>query len=173
MGYLIVVEIGRKPMEENRINGSDFTQLSTDILKGGNSIRFKARGSSMLPWIKDGDKLTIQPITTNDICVGQVIIYPSIGMRPIVHRVIRIQSMDTHKIIVTRGDASPKSGEKIVAENVVRIHRNSKVIKLDQNLWWRLVRKFPAFLSVTYALVRFQRRLQRYVELSPKDPDHE
>jgi signal peptidase len=161
-----------EPMKESRMKGADFTDLSSEILKEGNSIRFKARGSSMLPWIKDGDMLTVQPITENEIRVGQVVFYPSKGEKPVVHRVLQIRFKGAKRILLTRGDASPKSEEQIEASKVlgkvVRIHRGSKVIQLERNLWWRLVRKWPTISRLSYALVRFQRRFQRYVLLSPK-----
>ena len=166
-----------EPIKENSIESVDFSDLSSEILKGGNSIRFKARGSSMLPWIKDGDMLTIHPIETNDIRAGQVVFYPSKGGRPVVHRVLRIRFKGPKRILLTRGDASPKSEEHIdaakVLGKVVRIHRGSKVIHLDRNLWWRFVRKWPMFSRISYALVRLQRRFQRYVPLPTKDSDRE
>ena len=164
-------------MKKANLKAADFTDLSSEILKGGNSIRFKARGSSMLPWIKDGDMLTIQPLTMDQIRPGHVVLYPSVRERLIVHRVLRVQSSGSQKILVTRGDASPKSEERIESEKILgrvtRIHRGSKVIQLDRNLWWRLVDKFPLFLHFTYSIVRFQRRLRRYVILSPKGSDQE
>ena len=154
------------------MEAADFTALTSDILRSGNSIRFTACGSSMLPWIKDGDMLTIQPRTENEIRVGQVVFYPSAGDRPVVHRVIRIQLKGSQSMIVTRGDASPKSEEHVKLEEVlgvvVRIHRGSKVIHLERNLWWRLSRSWPAILRFTHIMVRFQRRFQRYIVLSPK-----
>jgi len=161
-----------KHMQETSMKGADFTDLSSEILRSGNSIRFQAFGSSMLPWIKDGDMLTIQPLAKDEIRVGQVVFYTSAGKRPIVHRVIRVQLKGALRIIAARGDASPASEEEILSEHVlghvVRIRRGSKVIQLDRNLWWRLSRKWPAFLRLTYFLVRFQRRFKRYVILSPK-----
>lgn len=44
------------------IKGKDFTALSCEILASGSSVRFKAHGESMRPFIHSGDYLTIQPI---------------------------------------------------------------------------------------------------------------
>jgi signal peptidase I len=163
-------------MVENKLEGADFTDLSSEILMGGNSIRFKAYGSSMLPWIKDGDLLTIQPFDEKEIRVGHVVLYPSAAQRPIVHRAIRIHHKGAHRIIVLRGDASPKSEEQIQAEKVlgrvVRIHRGSKAIEVDHNVWWRLASKWPRFLHVTYLLIRLQKRFRRYIVLSPREHNH-
>jgi len=160
---------------ESILKGEDFSKLSSEILKGGNSIRFKAYGSSMVPWIKNGDMLTVQPISINEIRVGQVVFYASKSERPVVHRVLQIRLHESKTILVTRGDASPLSEDQIEATKVlgkvVRIHRGKKVIQLERNLWWRLVRKWPSFLRLTYTLVRFQRRFQRYVLLSSNKSD--
>jgi len=52
----------------------DFSCLAETILKQGNSIRFKAKGLSMLPSIRNGDIVAVSPIT-DEITHGDIILY--------------------------------------------------------------------------------------------------
>jgi signal peptidase I len=164
-------------MEETNKKSVDFSGLSTELLRGGNSIRFKALGSSMDPWIKDGDILTIQPVQAGELRDGQVVFYTSKADRPVVHRISEVFESESQIFIWVKGDASPKSAERIEATKalgkVVRIQRGSKGIQVDRNLWWRVAKLWPGFRQAVFLLVRFQRRFRRYIILSPDPSDRE
>jgi hypothetical protein len=162
-------------VEELRVKDADFAGLSIGILRGGDSIRFKAHGSSMFPLIRDGDLLTIQPLNPGEVKLKQVIFYQTAGEKLIVHRVIRIEPQDHHRSLTVRGDASPGSEEWIREEQalgqVVRIHRGNKHINLNRNIWWIMSRYFPGFLPFIYFVVRIERKLRRNPHFSNRKPD--
>jgi hypothetical protein len=38
--------------------------IPADVLEEGSSVRFEAHGGSMSPWIRDGDAVTVAPVTS-------------------------------------------------------------------------------------------------------------
>ena len=146
------------------MKNADFMELSRGILTRGDSIRFKALGSSMFPLIQNGDLLTIRPFEVGDVKPGDVIFYETRGNNCVAHRVIRIDSRNDHLDLITKGDASPSSIETIQKEQVlgqvVKIHRRNRRINLNRNLWWILSRHFPGFLHFTCLVVRVYRKIR-------------
>ena len=162
-------------MEKVGIKDADFAELSRGILKRGDSLRFKAYGSSMLPLIRDGDLLTIEPVKPWDVKRGDVILYQTEGEKCVVHRVVKIDLRNEQHILVTKGDASPGSVEELeenrVLGRVVHIHRNERCINLNRNVWWILSRHLPGFLQISYLIERVQRKIfpDRYGSNSNSD----
>jgi signal peptidase I len=75
--------------------------LAGPFLKAGNVLRLRARGGSMLPFLRDGDLLEIWPAAPVEIRVGDVLCYePSPGALCL-HRVVARDERG----FVTRGDA--------------------------------------------------------------------
>jgi len=75
-------------MREIRLNGRELMGLSDTILASGGSLRFRARGFSMNPLIKDGDTIVVRPADTGDLHVGTVAFYRSASGKPVAHRII-------------------------------------------------------------------------------------
>ena len=69
-------------------------EIMQDILARGAEFRFRARGWSMSPFIRDGDVITISPRNKKKPAVGKVVAFlqPDSG-RLVVHRIIK-QSED-------------------------------------------------------------------------------
>jgi hypothetical protein len=76
-------------------------ELAAESLRRGNTVRLRARGGSMLPFLRDGDLLEIRPASGAEVRIGDVICYepPSGGL--CLHRVIAREERG----LVTRGDA--------------------------------------------------------------------
>ena len=68
-----------------------FVEVSTDLLRRGQSVRFRAPGWSMHPSIKDGETITVEPVAPCDVKRGDIILYRS-QQGVIAHRVVKIQS---------------------------------------------------------------------------------
>jgi hypothetical protein len=66
-----------------------FTGLSADILQRGKSLRFRARGTSMQPLLRDGDCLLVQPVEAHRIRIGDIVLCSSQADRIVAHRVLR------------------------------------------------------------------------------------
>jgi len=69
--------------------GDSLSELMRQVLAKGKPFRFKARGLSMSPFIKDGDVLTVTPLATaprtGDVAA---FLHPATG-RLVVHRLVR------------------------------------------------------------------------------------
>jgi hypothetical protein len=156
-----------KIVKQISMKDSDFADISEEILNRGDLIRFKAHGSSMIPLIRDGDLLTIEPLEPDDIKQGMVIFYRTAGEKCVAHRVTRVDIRNGQRTLITRGDASPRSEEEVsevkMLGQVIRIHRCDHRIDLNHNLWWILSRHLPGFLHFIYSLQRVKRKLHHYL----------
>jgi len=112
-------------------------ELAAEVLRRGSPLRIKARGGSMLPFLRDGDVASVMPATTREIGVGDVICYETPPSRLFVHRVIERKQ----EWLVAKGDAlafadviePPQLLGKVVA-----IERHGKVTRLDTRIGrWR------------------------------------
>ncbi len=74
---------------EFMLPGDALSELMREVLAKGKPFRFKARGLSMSPFIKDGDVLTVTPLATaprtGDVAA---FLHPATG-RLVVHRLVR------------------------------------------------------------------------------------
>jgi hypothetical protein len=70
------------------LSGEALSALLGDVLARGVPFRFEARGHSMLPFIHDGDVVTISPLRGRRARWGEVVAYVGPARGPIVHRVV-------------------------------------------------------------------------------------
>lgn len=131
------------------INGAKiFPDLISDLLTDGHMVKFRAPGDSMYPTICDGDVITVMPIESASITIGDIILYRH-SSKVVAHRVTRIAKSDTSQfqhsaptpqssvhstqyLFLLRGDAAitddaPVSSEQILGK-VVSIERNGRQI---------------------------------------------
>jgi hypothetical protein len=66
-----------------------FGGLSADLLQRGKSLRFRARGASMQPLVRDGDCLLVQPVQAGRVRVADVVLCSRGPDHIVVHRVLR------------------------------------------------------------------------------------
>ena len=119
-----------------KIDAENFCELAATTLKNGASIRFRAHGKSMHPAILDGDIITIAPLDHYSIKLGDVILYRTGEKNGLIaHRVVKIKSSKSNKLIYTRGDASSGKLEQVVEKNILgratHIENNDKTIRID------------------------------------------
>jgi hypothetical protein len=75
--------------------------LAAQSLRRGNTLRVRARGSSMLPFFLDGDVLVVRAAAVAEVGIGDVICYEPPAGGLCLHRVIARRERG----FVTRGDA--------------------------------------------------------------------
>ncbi len=92
------------PKEKNvgnrRISHHDFLDVAEELLDRGKQFSFRASGTSMSPFIKDGDAVTI--LRDQNPGIGDVVLLKTDEGRLYLHRVVK-KSVSG---IVTQGDAS-------------------------------------------------------------------
>ena len=146
--------------------GTDFCQLSEEILTRGASLHFRARGNSMRPFIKDGDVLVITPVDISEVQRGDVILFRQ-GERALVHRLVSRRGEEGETLIV-KGDAhlrpDPPLQADLVLGKVTRVRRDGRRVNLDRGvLRWAGVRLWgtPPFWGsrVYHLLTKAQRGL--------------
>jgi hypothetical protein len=78
-----------KKGDELPVSGETLLELMQAVLAHDASFHFRARGLSMTPFIKDGDSITIAPLTQETPSTGKVAAFIQPGSRRlIVHRII-------------------------------------------------------------------------------------
>jgi signal peptidase I len=87
-----------------------------DILKQNIPIRLKTRGSSMLPFIRSGDYITIRYIRWEELKIGDIIAYSDNGYNNITcHRLVKIEG----SILITKGDSHNQGYERILPNSLL------------------------------------------------------
>jgi hypothetical protein len=114
-----------------RLSGQALLGLMREVLARGLPFRFRARGWSMTPFIRDGDVITISPFRNRVPGVGEVVAF----IRPAAGNVV------VHRVVARHGTASLIQGDSasgyadgiIPAENLVG--RVTRVERNGRNVW--------------------------------------
>lgn len=109
-------------------------ELILEALARGRSVSMTARGGSMWPFIRDGDRLTLAPLD-RAARVGDVV-WVHVGSAPgPIHRVRRI---DRDRRICVQGDASTVPdgwfSQTDLLGQVVAVERNGHRVRLHRRL---------------------------------------
>jgi phage repressor protein C with HTH and peptisase S24 domain len=109
-------------------------ELMMAVLAKGRGFRFKAKGWSMIPFIRDGDVITVDPITSEPCQLGQVVAFRSTDERClVVHRIVA----RTDAGYLIQGDNAMNESDGIIRHEqllgqVSRVERNGRRIWLGQ-----------------------------------------
>ena len=101
----------------------DFASIAQDVLGRGRALRFKVKGGSMSPFIRNGDVLEVIPLK-GKINFGDIILYHSSYGNSIIHRVIQTRK----ESIVTKGDSVPNSDQPVLSRQVL-----GRVVTIEKN----------------------------------------
>ncbi len=95
-----------------------FIDLSTELLGQGQNVRFRAPGQSMHPAIKEGETITVVPISSFDIKRGDILLY-IVGRKVIAHRVVSIKRKEndstSHSAVNISTQSPPHSSASFAA----------------------------------------------------------
>lgn len=100
-----------------------------DTLNKNAKFRFKAKGASMWPWIKNGDVLTISPLPFKGPRLGDVVPYAISKSMMVVHRIVGKQH---GKYLICADNATDYDGlfsEDAFYGRVSKIERNNRDIR--------------------------------------------
>ena len=97
-------------------------------------IRFRAEGLSMYPTIRDGELITVGPVTADQVVRGDVLLCRH-GARVLAHRVVAVTGAGSERVLSLRGDAKGACdapvGMSDVIGKVVSVCRNGRAIPLS------------------------------------------
>jgi len=119
--------------------------VAAGVLGDGHTIAFRASGSSMRPFIRDGDVLTVVPTDPRDLRAGDIVYYAGRGSRPAAHRILRRAKRNGRTVFMTRGDASGGPCAAVEAHQVLgrvtAATRGGRTVRLDGRTrrWMALV----------------------------------
>jgi signal peptidase I len=104
--------------ELRRLSGEALIDLIKAVLEKEASFRFRAKGFSMSPFVKDGDIITIAPRQKSPVRRGDIVafVHPLTG-KPIVHRVIKKEGA----FLRIRGDRLQAEDGLIPESNILGI----------------------------------------------------
>ncbi len=133
-------------MQTEEMVNRDAKGLFISLLRDGQPIYVNARGGSMYPFVKNGDKLKINPIIEEEIQIGDIIavnIKNEEGPWFFVHRLVKITESNGKKIYFTKGDAQKGGLDEPVTMDLIegrvgQILRKNLNIRLELPLWRRL-----------------------------------
>lgn len=127
-------------------DSSSIIDLSTqlrDTLINNDKIRFKVISWCMFPVIWAGDILKIEPIKPEDVRIGDIVLYKSLG-RAYCHRLVKTYIKKDVLYIVTSGEKEYKKNRfsdygGIAADNilgkVVKVKRGKLCFKTDEKIF--------------------------------------
>jgi hypothetical protein len=154
-------------MLEVNLNHTEFADLSSEILGRGSALRFRAHGSSMLPFIRAGDILTIEPVPVTALKVGDVVFYRAAGDGLIAHRLVGREMHNGQMILLMRGDATTSPAERIQPEQILgraaSLQRGRKTIPQDRGLWRRAALLWLRLSPLRFFLLRLAHAVKRAV----------
>lgn len=121
-----------------RCGSAAFGELSGEILRAGHGLRFRARGASMSPLVRDGDVVLVQPVAPRAVRVGDVVLCRSDAGFPVAHRVVRrLDGPDGRRFLV-QGDQALRVDGVIPGAQVygrlVAVVRDGKQIDMERPL---------------------------------------
>ena len=132
------------------VDNTEFEVLARALLGTGLAIRFRAKGFSMRPLVRDGDALLVAPIKPTDVRVGDLVLFRRGCEDLVVHRVLKRASSRGSLAFLIKGDRAASADGLIssadVMGRVVARERGSKTADLMAPRW-RLLGRVVAWLS--------------------------
>ena len=111
----------------------DLFPIST-VLASRHAIRFRVSGYCMLPCLRHGDLLTVDPRALMDITVGDIAVFRRRG-RLFAHRVIATGRLDDRPYVITRPDTAVQDDDGFLFDDdvlgiVASAERNGRSLSL-------------------------------------------
>ena len=138
-------------MPEYSLNHRNFLAIAREVLNAGQPISFRAVGSSMRPFILDGDLLEIVSCKVGEIRRGDVLIFEDHPNHLLVHRVIKMRK---DRCLLMKGDAARYPDGWFQSGQVIGRVR-SVIGSNDRHRWsWHSLRWIALGYSLAYAWLR-------------------
>jgi len=116
---------------ESTCEEDSWVKILKDKLARESLFRFKTKGYSMHPFIREGDSVVIAPLSSKRPHLGDIVamVHPISG-RLFIHRIVRKEGT----YVITRGDNAVCADGRIPGQfifgSVTRIERNGKSLSL-------------------------------------------
>ena len=135
---------------------AEFGALAQVLLDQGLTLRFRAKGTSMHPFVRNHDILHIRAVAPEKLGTGDLVLFKAADSKVVVHRVLRRTKLDERTAFLIKGDRVERPDGIITAESVLGqvIARERGGIKIDLTTPpRRLVRMLIAWLSPAWPVM--------------------
>ena len=106
---------------EARIDQVFFSAALADALARGEAVWLRVQGVSMLPWLREGEKVRILPLSGRVLRRGDIALYWRKPNRPIMHRVVRVALDAGNPVYECLGDSERGIPERVPAAAVLGV----------------------------------------------------
>ena len=140
------------------LSGESLAGLMRAVLDKGKPFRFEARGTSMYPFIRDGDVVTVAPLAGPDPRPGDVAAFVqpgTIGVR--VHRIVKVEAGRYFLKGDNALDADGALARDMILGLVVRLERGGRARPVGPTIRTAVI----ARLSRSFWFTRLSRRARR------------
>ncbi len=126
-----------RPLAARDIQRDDLlAELVCDLLRQQREASFLARGSSMHPVVRDGDKVTVAPLAPSSLRRGMVVLYlaalPDGGQGMVIHRFLGRNAAGD---CILQGDACPLPDPAVKEEQIIgriaAVQRGGRCLRAD------------------------------------------
>lgn len=139
---------------------SEIFKYVVEEIANGNTVQLRVRGTSMLPFLREGDFAILVPFDQADLKVGDSVLFTYVK-EIYLHRIIRRKGDN----LVLQGDGIRKSKETITTQHVIAlmkqiIRKNGKKVDCNTFSWylrfyvWYHLRPFRRYLLKLYYVFR-------------------
>lgn len=113
-----------------------FSELSTEVLRVGFSLRFQAHGISMMPLVRDADILLVEPVDPSTLKIGEIVLCSNAPGHVVIHRIVQRTKGSSIIRFLVKGDraATPDgwlSPDQIFGR-LTSIERDGRTIHMSQ-----------------------------------------
>lgn len=116
------------------VTNDAFGHLTSELLAQGLRVRFTVSGTSMRPFLEEGDIVTLAPVTPADLKIGDIALVRRSPNSLTLHRLVR-KMRGSQPLFVFKGDAVSESDEPVAPHQVVarvtEIQKTHKRISLQ------------------------------------------
>jgi len=111
-----------------------FRDVTSELLRRGHRVRFRAEGDSMVPTIRGGEAILVEPVAPAELRQGDIALYRAKrGLTA--HRVVRVETRREPVAFAIRGDAAGSADEWVeqgqIMGRVIAVEQNRRRILLD------------------------------------------
>jgi signal peptidase I len=113
-------------MSKNRLSHTVLKEIGFSLLAEGKTIRVRADGLSMFPYVRPGSVIFIEPLKEGNLpSPGEIIAWKKeTGF--VVHRLLRLHKEGMTEYLVTRGDSSPCEDDPVAVTRLA-----GRVVKIE------------------------------------------
>jgi signal peptidase I len=140
------------------LSGEGLKEVLQTTLAKKASLRFQAKGFSMTPFIRDGDIVTVSPLTNKTPSLGDIVafVHPA-SSKLVIHRIINKKG---NRLIIN-GDNCPVSWQDSVPKSnvlgyITKMERNNKKVWLGLGPEKSLIAFLSRLNIFVYLLLRWK-----------------